>query len=142
MSMEEKIELFGEDWPGYQEEAEERWGNTPEWEQSQAQQKTFTREDWENAKKEQDDFLTLLKHAATSNVRPGSEEAAAIVATHRASIARFYEITASKQVLLARMYTVDERFNQTYQGHAEYLLTLIEKQAEQEGVNLNDVQWD
>lgn len=142
ISMEEKIELFGEDWPGYQEEAEERWGNTPEWEQSQAQQKTFIREDWENAKKEQDDFLTLLKHAATSSVRPGSEEAAEIVATHRASIARFYETTASKQVLLARMYTVDERFNQTYQGHAGYLLTLIEKQAEQEGVNLNDVQWD
>ena len=50
-------------------------------------------------------------------------------------------MTAEKQVLLARMYTGDERFNATYQGHADYLLTLIEAQAEKEGVDLTDVQW-
>lgn len=141
MSMNEKVELFGEEWPGYQQEAEERWGDTPEWEQSQARQKNMTRADWQQVKDDQDGFVATLVDAAERGVAPGSAEAEAIVAKHRESIGQFYEVTAEKQVLLARMYTCDERFNATYQGHADYLLTLIEAQAEKEGVDLANVQW-
>ena len=141
MSMNEKVELFGEEWPGYQQEAEERWGDTPEWEQSQARQKNMTRADWQQVKDDQDGFVATLVDAAERGVAPGSAEAEAIVEKHRESIGQFYEVTAEKQVLLARMYTCDERFNATYQGHADYLLTLIEAQAEKEGVDLTDVQW-
>ena len=141
MSMNEKVELFGQDWPGYEAEAEERWGDTPEWEQSQARQKNMTRADWQQVKDDQDGFVATLVDAAERGVAPGSAEAEAIVAKHRESIGQFYEVTAEKQVLLARMYTCDERFNATYQGHADYLLTLIEAQAEKEGVDLANVQW-
>ena len=141
MSMNEKVELFGQDWPGYEAEAEQRWGDTPEWEQSQAAQKNMTRDDWRRVKDEQDEFVATLVDAASRDVAPGSAEAGAIVAKHRESIGQFYEVTAEKQVLLARMYTGDERFNATYQGRADYLLTLIEAQAEKEGVDLANVQW-
>lgn len=141
MSMEEKIELFGKEWPGYQQEAEERWGNTPEWEQAQAKQADMTREDWVAVKEEQDAFVAMLADAAARGVAPGTAEATAIVDKHRASIAQWYDMTPAKQVLLARMYTCDERFNETYQGHADYLLTLVEAQAEKEGVDLVAVEW-
>ncbi|AKK09679.1 MerR family transcriptional regulator [Corynebacterium testudinoris] len=141
MSMEEKIELFGKEWPGYQQEAEERWGNTPEWEQAQAKQADMTREDWVAVKEEQDAFVAMLADAAARGVAPGTAEATAIVDKHRASIAQWYDMTPAKQVLLARMYTCDERFNETYQGHADYLLALVEAQAEKEGVDLASVEW-
>lgn len=96
----------------------------------------------EAVKRQQGQFLARLIDAGDRNVAPGSAEAAELVATHRATIARFYDTTASKQVMLARMYTADERFNASYQGHADYLLALVEKQAEKEGVDLADVRWE
>ena len=141
MSMDEKVELFGGDWPGYREEARERWGGTPEWEQSQAVGASMSRADWEEVKREQDELVALLADAADRRVEPGSAEAAAIVEKHRASIGRFYAVSREKQVLLARMYTQDQRFDATYRGHSAYLLALIEAQAEEEGVDPADVQW-
>ncbi|QGU05506.1 MerR family transcriptional regulator [Corynebacterium comes] len=142
MSVEDRMKLFGDQWkPEYQEEAQQRWGDTPEWEQSQAVAANLSDGDWLAVKQEQDEFVALLADAAARGVEPGSEEARRVVEKHRASIGRFYEIAPEKQVLLARMYTQDQRFNATYQGHAEYLLSLIEAQAQQEGIDLTDVQW-
>ena len=134
MSIKDKADLF-------RDEAEERWGGTPEWEQSQATQSKMTDQDWESVKREQDEFVALLADAADRRVEPGSAEAAAIVEKHRASIGRFYAVSREKQVLLARMYTQDQRFDATYRGHSAYLLALIEAQAEEEGVDPADVQW-
>ncbi|RSZ61592.1 MerR family transcriptional regulator [Corynebacterium hylobatis] len=142
MSVEDRMKLFGDQWrPEYQEEAQQRWGETPEWEQSQAVVANLSDEDWLAVKQEQDEFVALLADAAARGVEPGSGEAGGVVEKHRASIGRFYEISVEKQVLLARMYTQDQRFNVTYRGHAEYLLSLIEAQAQQEGIDLTDVQW-
>ena len=143
VSIEDRMKMFGDQWkPEYQEEAEERWGDTPEWEQSQQAAGRMNDDDWRNVKQQQDEFVALLADAAARGVEPGSEEAAAIVEKHRASIGQFYEVSAGKQVLLARMYTQDERFNATYQGHAAYLLDLVEAQAAAEGVDLDAVTWE
>lgn len=143
MSIEEKVELFGGSWkPEYQDEAEQRWGETPEWEQSRKVQEQMTRADWHRVKQEQDAFVADLVDAAERDVAPGSDEAAELVERHRESIGQWYEISRSKQVLLARMYIQDERFNATYQGRAEYLLSLVEAQAQQEGMDLTDIQWE
>ncbi len=137
------MKLFGDQWkPEYQDEAEERWGDTPEWEQSRAAQARMTDADWVDVKKQQDEFVSLLADAAARGVEPGSAEAEVIVDKHRASIGQFYDVSAAKQVLLARMYVEDERFNATYQGHAAYLLTLVEAQAAAEGVDLGNVAWE
>jgi hypothetical protein len=143
MSIEDRMKLFGDQWkPEYQDEAEERWGDTPEWEQSRAAQARMTDADWVDVKKQQDEFVSLLADAAARGVEPGSAEAEVIVDKHRASIGQFYDVSAAKQVLLARMYVEDERFNATYQGHAAYLLTLVEAQAAAEGVDLGNVAWE
>lgn len=134
MSINDKADLF-------RDEAEERWGRTPEWEQSQEAQAKMTDQDRESVEREQDEFVALLADAADRRVEPGSAEAAAIVEKHRSSIGHFYAVSREKQVLLARMYTQDQRFDATYRGNSAYLLTLIEAQAEKEGVDPADVQW-
>ncbi|MGP6174566.1 MerR family transcriptional regulator [Corynebacterium sp. A21] len=142
MTTEEKIELFGGDWkPEYQDEAEQRWGQTPEWGQAQQIQEKMTKADWVRVKAEHDAFVTKLVDAAEREVAPGTAEAAELVELHNHSIGQWYEMSRSKQVLLARMYVHDERFNATYQGQAAYLLSLVEAQAEQEGIDLAEVQW-
>lgn len=141
MSMSEKIELFGRDWPGYQEEAEQRWGDTPEWEQSRKIQQNMTKADWIEVKEELDAFTAALVDAADRQVAPGSPEGDQLALHHRGSIGRWYEVSPAKQVLLARMYVVDERFNETYRGHAAYLLKLVEARAEKDGVELSTVEW-
>lgn len=143
MTTGEKIELFGGDWkPEYRDEAEQRWGGTPEWERSRAREAEMTKEDWVRVKEEQDAFVAALADAAGRGVAPGSEEAAGLVEQHRASIDRWYEVSRAKQVLLARMYVEDERFNRTYRGHAAYLLSLVEAEAAKEGLDLADVRWE
>ncbi|HHU66653.1 MerR family transcriptional regulator [Corynebacterium sp.] len=143
MSLEDRMQLFGDQWkPEYQDEAEERWGDTPEWEQSRRIQTALSDEDWRAVKREQDEFIALLADAAARGVEPGSGEGRVIVGKHRATIARWYPVTPAKQVLLARMYVHDERFDATYQGHAAYLLDLVEAEAAAEGVDLAAVTWE
>lgn len=141
MSIEDKIELFGEELPKYQQEAEERWGDTPEWAQSQRVQEKMTPADWQAAREEMETFNKMLIDAASARIEPGSEAGNQLALRHRASIGQWYDVSASKQVLLARMYVEDERFNKTYQGNAAYLLAVIEALAQQEGVDLGNVGW-
>lgn len=141
MTINDKIELFGEDWPDYQAEAEDKWGDTPEWAQSMRRQKKMTMGDWQAVKDEQDQLVEMLIDAHTRAVQPGSEEAAAIVEKHRESIARWYDVPRARQVVLARMYVQDGRFAQMYRGQAGYLLELIEAQARAEGIDPDAAEW-
>lgn len=138
LTVSEKIDYFGED---YRKEAEQKWGNTPEWEQSQKAQANMNDGDWEDVKREQKEFVAELAKAHVDGVEPGSERARELVESHRKTIARFYEVTPSKQVLLARMYVTDPRFEKMYEGHAGYLLQLVEHAAKESGVDLDNPQW-
>ncbi|WP_143336760.1 MerR family transcriptional regulator [Corynebacterium pacaense] len=141
MTIEDKAELFGRDWPDYQEEAEQRWGQTPEWEQSRRVRAEMSPQDVREAQEELESFAQSLVDASTAGIRPGSAEGDALALRHRASISRWYETTPSKQVLLARMYIGDPRFDAAYRGHSAYLLSLVEALAESEGVDLKAVKW-
>lgn len=142
ISVKEKIEIFGEDLPKYQEEAFQRWGDTPEWKESQKIQEKMTKEDFQRAKDEHEGFVEKLIDASLRGIAPGSAEGNELALAHRASIGQWYTVSANKQVILARMYVEDERFNETYKGHASYLLTLIEALAQVEGVDLENVEWE
>lgn len=142
MTMNDKIELFGGDWPAQQEEARAQWGDTAEWEKSQEAFARMNRTDVEAVKAEQEAFVQQLVDAAGREVEPGSDEAAEIVSAHRSIISGWYEISLSRQVILARMYVSDVRFNTTYRGQAQYLLALVEAQVEREGFDLADLQWN
>lgn len=140
-SVEKKIEALGEDWPAYQEEADSRWGGTDEWAQSAQVQKNMSAQDWADAKAQHEDFVALLDAAAADGVEPGTDRAREVVDAHFTTIARWYDTTRSKQVVLARMYCVDERFNETYHGNAPLLRDFVEVQAASEGLDLSAVTW-
>lgn len=133
--------VFGDDMPELQEEAKARWGKSPEWEQSQRVQSQMTASDWQDIKQEIADFACRLAAARAAGVAPGSEEAVQIVEAHREQIARWYDVNREKQILLARLYVSDDRFNETYGGNADYLLDLIEAQAKREGIDVLAVEW-
>lgn len=136
-----KTELLGRDWQKIEAEAEQRWGETPEWEQSQQTQKNMNTDDWSALKEEAKAFTTALADAAERGVEPGSEEAAQLVDRHLASITQFYEAGREKQILLARMYVTDSRFDEFYGGNASYLLELVEAQARKENIDPDQAQW-
>lgn len=138
LTVSEKIDHFGKD---YHKEAEHRWGDTPEWAQSQQAQANMRAGDWADVKREQEELIVALAKAKAAGVQPGSDRAQELVEQHRKSIARFYEVTPDKQLILARMYVEDPRFEKTYRGTAHYLLELVEHRAQQQGVDLNNPQW-
>ncbi|MEJ5929023.1 MerR family transcriptional regulator [Corynebacterium sp. H128] len=141
LTMTEKIQAMGTSWAEYAEEAEARWGDTPEWEQSQEKQQAMTAGDWAKAKEEMESFAIALAAAEDAGVAPGTAEAKKLVYRHRTQVAQWYECTAEKQVCLARMFLADERFHAAYAGRQEFLLRIVEKQAELEGVDLSAVEW-
>ncbi|WP_018297370.1 MerR family transcriptional regulator [Corynebacterium lubricantis] len=133
-TMDKLAQYFGENMPEYQKEAEERWGDSDEWAQSQARVDNLKDEDWARFKQEQDEFARDLAAAKDSGVQPGSAEALELVERHRASIGQWYECSRARQWVLAQMYTQDKRFSAAYGGNEAYLLSLVEKQAELEGI--------
>ncbi len=116
LTAEEQIEIFGtaafsEE---YAAEAEERWGETDAWKQSQQRTSTFTKQDWIDIKAEGDTLLADLATAKRAGVAPGSPEAEALAARHRAAIERFYECGGEMHRGLVEMYLADERFTAYY----------------------------
>lgn len=146
LTPEDRAEIFGTDWKEeYQVEAEERWGDTPQWEQSQQRTAKMSKAEWKVVKDETDALNTDLAAARRAGVDPTSPEAAALAERHRASIERFYDCTYSMQVCLARMYTQDQRFAETYDalepGLTKWLVAAVEANARAHGVDPDTATW-
>lgn len=146
LTPEDRAEIFGTDWDEeYQDEAAERWGDTPQWEQSQARAARMSKEDWRRVKADGDALNADLAAAKRAGVAPGSAEAAELAERHRASITRFYDCTHSMQVCLARMYTQDPRFTETYDslepGLAQWLESVVAENARAHGVDPETATW-
>ena len=133
---------LGENMPAYQAEAEQRWGDTPEWAQSQENLAKMGEGDFQRLQEEQDALAADLVKARDAGVQPGSEEAEALVERHCASIAQWYDVTPARQLILARMYVGDDRFHAAYDGAQDYLLDLVTAHAENAGVDVDNPQWD
>lgn len=146
LSPREMSEIFGTDWdPEYAAEAQERWGDTDQWEQSQQRQSGMTREDWEAVKADNDALDADMAAAVRDGVAPDSPEAGALAERHRASIAQWYDCTHGMQVLLGRMYLADQRFTDRYEavqpGLARWLHDAIEANARAHGVDPETATW-
>ena len=96
----------------YQQEAQERWGDTAAWRQSQERTKHWTRDDYERVKREGQAFVREL--AAAMDQDPASPAVQALVARHRAGINAFYDCTDEIYAGLAEMYVADPRFTAHY----------------------------
>lgn len=147
LTPEDRAEIFGTDWnEEYQDEAEQRWGDTPQWEQSQKRSARMSKQDWQRVKDEGDRLNADLAAAKRADISPGSPEAAALAERHRASIEQFYDCTYSMQVCLARMYVRDPRFTATYDqlepGLAVWLQSVVEANARAHGVDPDTATWE
>ncbi len=115
LTAEEQVEIFGSAvFDEHDDEARERWGGTEEWRQSRERTAQMTKQDWIEFKAENDALLDALAEGKRAGVRPGSAQADALAARHRANISRFYDCSDDMHVCLAQMYLADERFTRYY----------------------------
>ena len=147
ISVAEMAEIWGTDWdPVYVEEAQARWGDTEDWAESYRRKARMTRADWERAHEETVALETALAEAMRSGVKPGSPEANALARWHRKDFNRWFEVSISKQVLIARGYVADERYARYYDkrapGLAAWLKDVIDASARSEGVDPATATWE
>ena len=147
ISVAEMAEIWGTDWdPVYVEEARARWGDTPEWAESYQRKARMSRADWERAHEETVALESALAEAMRNGVEPGSPEANALARWHRKDFNRWFEVSTSKQVIIARSYVVDERYARYYDkrapGLAAWLKDVIDACARSEGVDPATVTWE
>lgn len=131
-------EIFGEGYnEEYQAEAEQRWGDTPQWQQSRERQSSMTAEDWARVKAETETLERDLAGAVAAGEPSDGDVAAALAERHRASIEQHYDCPHAFQVKLAEMYLADPRFTQHYEdlqpGLAQWLHDAIVANAARHG---------
>src|SRR5699024_12774734 len=106
---EDKIALFGENWPVYDEEARQRWGDTEDYDENQKKVAQMSKEEILAAKQVAKEFKQMLIDAHSHAIAPGSKEAEEVVDKHMATISPYMPLGRSKQVLLACMSGADAR---------------------------------
>ncbi|MGW6735135.1 MerR family transcriptional regulator [Streptomyces sp. NPDC055013] len=131
LTPEEKFEVFGDFDPDqYEEEVQERWGNTDAYRQSQQRAASYTKEDWQRIQREADElnrrFVALMEAGEPAD----SETAMDAAEEHRRGIARnHYDCGHEMHACLGEMYVSDARFTQNIDqakpGLAVYLRDAI-----------------
>lgn len=138
-------EKFGGGWrQDFADEAEARWGGTAAWAQSQQANANRTEEEWAQMYADQEALVAKLAQAIGDDVDPDSELGREVSALHRAGVEKHYECGYGRQVILARMYLVDERFHEAYGGVelTKWLVAAIEADARAHGVDPEAASWD
>ena len=138
-------EKFGGGWrQDFADEAESRWGGTDEWAQSEKANASRSEEEWAQMYADQDAIVAKLAAAVRDGVDPDSEAGREVSAMHRAGVAKHYECSHGRQVILSRMYLADERFQESYGGEAptKWLVAAIEADARANGVDPDNASWD
>ncbi|HEV2636726.1 MAG TPA: MerR family transcriptional regulator [Actinocrinis sp.] len=116
LTPEEKFEVFGEGYPVYEQEAQERWGETEEWKLSQQRAAKYTKDDWLRIKAEADALDARIGAGVAAGTATDSEQAMDLAEAHRQHITHyFYDCSYKMHRNLAEMYIADERFTAYYE---------------------------
>ncbi|QIS20032.1 MerR family transcriptional regulator [Nocardia terpenica] len=147
LTPEQQVEIFGDQWrPDRVEEAERRWGDTPQWAQYAERAATMSPEEWKQVAADIDTLHADLAAAKRSSVAPGSAAADALAERHRACIARHFDCTHAMQVCLARMFVTDPGYTAYYDGLApgltEWLRDIVFANAAAHGVDPETAVWE
>lgn len=110
----------------YEQEAQERWGDTEAYRQSKARAAKYTAQDFDKAKIDQEAATEAFVFCFGNGKTVDSPEAQQAVVAHREAITKwFYECSPEMQKNLALMYISDQRFKSYYddrvQGLAQYV---------------------
>lgn len=146
LSVEEVGAILGDaDFAAHQEEAEQLYGDSDDWQESQRRTASWSAKDWQgNADRFQQVEKEMIA-AIRRGVAPDSEEAAALVALHRELLSEFFPVTPAKHYVISRSYIHDERFRSHYDsqldGFAWWLASAIECAARDSGVDTDNPEW-
>ena len=101
----------------FENEVQERWGNTDAYKQSQTKSSKYSKEDFEAAKVDQEAATELFVYAFGNSLPFDSDRTRAAVVAHRDAITKwFYDCSVEMQKNLAVMYIEDPRFKEYYDG--------------------------
>lgn len=127
LTPDEMKDVFGEHDPTqYQEEAEQRWGETDAYKESNRRTNKYTKDDWARLGAESEAYELAFLEAMQSGLPPESAEAKAAAERHRLHIDTwFYPCSYEMQTGLAEMYVMDERFTAHYDKRATGLALYV-----------------
>lgn len=110
----------------YQQEVEDRWGETDAYAQSASRTSKYTKDDFAAAKVDQEAVTEMFVIAFGNSYSAQSEQAQAAVVAHRVAISKwFYECSIEMQKNLAVMYIEDYRFKAYYDGRVRGLAQYV-----------------
>ena len=115
-STEDMREIFGTAFTDeYPAEAEQKWGDTPEWKQSAERTKHYTRQQWETIKAESDAIELALLDLFRAGVASDDARALEAAEAHRVHMETwFYDCGPRMFRNLAHLYVQDARFTASY----------------------------
>lgn len=90
MTDDDMRELFGDGFDDYQEEAEQKWGETDMWKESQRRTKTYGKEQWIQLKAEGEAVEEALCDAFRAGLPADSDEAMNAAEQHRLHVNRWF----------------------------------------------------
>ncbi len=127
LNPDEMREVFGEHDPTqYQEEAEQRWGDTDAYKESHRRTSQYSKEDWAKLGAETEAIEAAFAQALLAGLAPESTEAKAVAERHRLQIDQwFYPCSYEMQSGLAEMYVADPRFTEHYDKRAAGLASYV-----------------
>ncbi len=103
----------------YEQEANERWGDSEPYKQSIERTKKYGPAEWEDIQREADAIYELFAEQLRGGAAPGEPAVQRLVAQHRAHIDRWF-YACSKEIHrgLGEMYVSDPRFTQNIDRRA------------------------
>lgn len=139
----EMKEIFGTGYDeSYAAEAEARWGQSDAYKESQRRAKSYTKEQWVQIKAEGDAVMEGFAQAKRDGAEPGSAQADAAVAAHRAHIEKWFNPVPLPMLRgMGEMFSSDARWARTYDdvepGLAPYVTSVITQYCATRGVDDN-----
>jgi MerR family transcriptional regulator, thiopeptide resistance regulator len=139
LTPEERFEVFGDFDPDqYDEEVQERWGESDAYKESKRRTSSYSKDDWLRIKAEGEDVEARFAAALAAGVPVDSQQAMDIAEAHRQQISRnFYDCPPGMHAGLGRMYVEDERFAAHYEqrapGLAQYVSAAVQANAARQG---------
>src|SRR3954447_21672572 len=110
----------------FHEEAEERWGGTPQWEESQRRTRGYGEAEWRSIHAEGDAIAAEFAALMESGADPQGAEATALALRHREYISKwFYECTPTIHHGLGDLYVNDPRFTKKWDEHGAGLALYV-----------------
>ena len=115
----------------YQDEARERWGDTPAYTEYDAKTKGYSQNKWDQANNGLMAIFAAFSTLKASGTKPNSPQAQDLVVKLQQHITDHY-YTCTDEILkgLGQMYVADERFRNNMDKHGEGTAEYISKAIE------------